>query len=143
MIKTKSQGKISQPFLDRMDLCVHVEPLSYEELKENRGESTSAQMRRAVQKAQKLQQERYQGQKIRFNSELSVKEVQEYCHLTREAEQLLAQAFAQLKLSARAYHGIIKTARTIADLEGAELIGSAHISEAVCLRSADKKIWRL
>lgn len=136
-------NKISQPLLDRMDLCVQVEPVGYEDLKESRGENTSLDMRRAVLRAQNVQRERYRGQSIRFNSELSGKEIRKYCPLTNEAEQLLAQAFTQLKLSARAYHGIIKTARTIADLEGEEQIGSTHISEAVCLRSADKKIWRL
>lgn len=136
-------SRVSQPFLDRMDLCVQVEALSYEDLHgEERGES-SARMREKATAAAQIQAARYRQESIHFNSELKAGQIEKYCILEKAAEELLEDAFRRLRLSARSYHGIIRTARTIADLDGAVKIGVPHISEAICFRSADKSIWRI
>lgn len=136
-------SRVSQPFLDRMDLCVQVEALYYEDLHgEGRCES-SAKMREKATAAAEIQAARYRQESIHFNSELKAGQIEKYCILEKAAEELLEDAFRRLRLSARSYHGIIRTARTIADLDGAVKIGVPHISEAICFRSADKSIWRI
>lgn len=94
--------------------------------------------------AAEIQAARYRQESIHFNSELKAgRYFEKYCILEKAAEELLEDAFRRLRLSARSYHGIIRTARTIADLDGAVKIGVPHISEAICFRSADKSIWRI
>lgn len=136
-------SRVSQPFLDRMDLCVQTEPLSYEDLQNQEPEESSAQMLEKVTAAAQIQAARYRQETICFNSELKAGQIPKYCILEKAAEELLADAFRQLRLSARSYHGIIRTARTIADLDGSVKIEAEHISEAICFRSADKSLWRI
>ena len=132
--------RISQPLLDRIDLAVQVPPLKYEELRYGRRKGLdSAAMRGAVVRAAKLQRERYRGKDFSFNSSLGAKEISVYCPLTGEGERLLENAYQKLELSARSYHKVIKVARTIADLEGEEVIGEGHISEALCYRAGERK----
>ena len=100
-------------------------------------------MQQKATEAAKIQVARYRQETIHFNSELKAGQIGKYCVLEKAAEELLEDAFRHLRLSARAYHGIIRTARTIADLDGAVKIGAPHISEAICFRSADKSIWRI
>ncbi len=137
-------SRVSQPFLDRMDLCVQVEALllrgsarrgAVRILGQDAGEKATA--------AAEIQAARYRQESIHFNSELKAGQIEKYCILEKAAEELLEDAFRRLRLSARSYHGIIRTARTIADLDGAVKIGVPHISEAICFRSADKSIWRI
>ena len=109
---------------------------------EERCES-SAKMREKATAAAEIQAARYRQESIHFNSELKAGQIEKYCILEKAAEELLEDAFRRLRLSARSYHGIIRTARTIADLDGAVKIGVPHISEAICFRSADKSIWRI
>lgn len=137
-------GKISQPLLDRMDLCVEVPAISYQDL-QKKGESSmdSRQMRQAVEKALDIQKERYQSLDICFNSEITGSRLNEFCILDGDAKKLLEQIFDKMGLSARAYHRILKTARTIADLAGSEVIREEYLSEAVCYRSPDKNFWRI
>ena len=136
-------SRVSQPFLDRMDLCVQVEALSYEDLHGEERCESSARMREKATAAAEIQAARYRQESIHFNSELKAGQIEKYCILEKAAEELLEDAFRRLRLSARSYHGIIRTARTIADLDGAVKIGVPHISEAICFRSADKSIWRI
>ena len=103
----------------------------------------SARMREKATAAAQIQAARYRQESIHFNSELKAGQIEKYCILEKAAEELLEDAFRRLRLSARSYHGIIRTARTIADLDGAVKIGVPHISEAICFRSADKSIWRI
>lgn len=138
-------GKLSQPFLDRMDICVEAPRVEYEALKqgcaENHQEESSAEIRSRVCKAREIQNRRYQGTKTLFNAMMNRSEVEKYCVLGKEEERLMQQAFARLSLTARSYHKILKVARTIADLEGAEQICTAHLAEAVGYRTLDKKYW--
>lgn len=132
---------LSQPLLDRIDICVEAKPVPYEALqREGVGES-SAQIRNRVAQAQQIQQERYKGTPFRFNSDLNAAALKKYCKLGRKEETLARESFEKLGLTARAYGRILKVARTIADLEGEQQITAEHLAEAICYRSLDKKYW--
>lgn len=134
-------GKISQPLLDRIDVCTEVAPVSYRELTGNLHKESSAQIRKRVMTAHKKQQERYQGLPIHFNAQLKGELLKEYCSLKSPEEKLLECAFTKLNLSARAYHKIIRVARTLADLEGEAEIAGEHILEAVRYRPPNRNDW--
>ncbi|MCI8417312.1 MAG: YifB family Mg chelatase-like AAA ATPase [Lachnospiraceae bacterium] len=134
-------GRLSQPLLDRIDICVEAPRLSYEELVGREKKETSTQIRRRMERVHKLQQERYAGSPYRFNSDLGSKGIERFCHLGHKEEELLRNAFHKLHLSARACHRIMKVARTIADLEEEVYIGRDHLMEAICYRALDKKYW--
>lgn len=132
---------ISQPLLDRMDICVEVRANPYSELRSGKEGEASARIRERVQLAAERQQERYRGTGIRFNSEIPSSLLGEYCPLTKREEARMEEIFCKLELSGRAYHKILKVARTLADLEGTKNIEERHLNEAVCYRSIDKKYW--
>ncbi|MDD2958906.1 MAG: YifB family Mg chelatase-like AAA ATPase [Lachnospiraceae bacterium] len=132
---------ISQPLLDRMDICVEAAPVSYMELSSGRKGESSADIRKRVVKAQKIQQKRYAGTEVKFNAGLKTSEIKKYCYLGKTEESLMKETFEKLQLSGRAYHRILKVARTIADLDEKDQIGVLHLKEAICYRSLDKKYW--
>lgn len=134
-------GKISQPLLDRMDLCADVAPVAYQQLRQNGKEEASAQIRQRVEKVREIQRIRFQGEKIQFNGEMQGKQVEYFCSLSEEAESLMQRAFDKMKFSARSYHKVLKVARTIADMEGEARIESRHLGEALTYRTLDKKYW--
>lgn len=134
-------SRISQPFLDRIDICVEAPRIRYEEITERSKKETSADLRKRVVKAREIQQNRYEGMEIRSNSMLGVRQIDEFCHLGKEEEQLMRQAFTSLGLTARTYHKILKVARTIADMDGGGMIRMSHLKEAIGYRTADKKYW--
>ena len=134
-------NKISQPFLDRIDICVETLEIKYEELGKKSSGETSQTIRERVEETRKIQQNRYRNEKISFNAELSPKLTETFCSLGKEEQAFLEQAFHKMNLSARAYHRILKVARTIADMEQSEQIKVVHLSEALCYRSLDKKYW--
>lgn len=133
-------NKLSQPLLDRLDLCADAEPVSFQNLKGRAGESSET-IRKRVEQVHGLQRQRYKNEPIQFNGELKGKKIEEYCKWDSQAEQLLETAFDKMGLSARAYHRVLKVARTIADMDGSFLIGRKHISEALSYRAFDKKYW--
>lgn len=133
--------KISRPLLDRIDITIEAPPVGYQDLTAKRENETSVQIRERVIKALQIQNERYHNTAYSFNAELGAKGVGTFCRLHRAEEMMLKEAFTRLGLSARAYHRIIKVARTIADLAGAEHIGCDHIAEAICYRTLDQKFW--
>lgn len=134
-------SKISQPFLDRIDICVEAERVKYEELCEEEPEEGSEEIQKRVIAAREIQSVRYRGTGILTNSQLGVKDLETYCRLGEDGEKLMRQAYTNLGLTARTYHKILCVARTIADLEGAEAIGLRHLREAVSYRTVDKKYW--
>ena len=134
-------GKLSQPFLDRMDICVEAPRVKYEALKKGGQEESSAAIRERVCRARKLQIKRYKGTKILTNAMLETREMEKYCVLGKREEELMKQAFSRLGLTARTYHKILKVGRTIADLDGEKQILERHLKEAVGYRSLDKKYW--
>lgn len=134
-------GRISQPLLDRFDICIEALQMNYKELEEKENQETSQEIRKRVRIAREIQLERYKGQSIYFNSELTPRTIKKYCRLGAKEQTLLEHAFIKMNLSARAYHRILKVARTIADLDQSEQINTKHLSEAICYRSMDQKYW--
>lgn len=134
-------GKISQPLLDRIDICSEAVSVEYKDLNNNKKSESSATIRERVMIARNIQKERYQKENIYFNAELSPKTIKKYCVLGKKESELLEDVFHKLNLSARAYHKILKVARTIADLDEQEQILTKHLMEAICYRSIDKKYW--
>lgn len=135
------RNKISGPLLDRIDLHVEMTEVAYEDLSSKQEGETSAQIRERVNRTRQLQRERFAGEGIFFNSQMSAKMIKKYCKLTSDAEKLLELSFTKLNLSARAYNRIIKVARTISDMAGETDIGKASIAEALQYRSLDSKYW--
>ncbi|MEW6074996.1 MAG: ATP-binding protein [Candidatus Omnitrophota bacterium] len=131
-------GKISGPLLDRIDIHLEIPPIKYKELTERKGAESSAAIRARVEKARVIQKMRLQEHGIVCNSQMEAKLMERYCALGEEAQGFLKMALNELKLSARAYDKILKVGRTIADLEGSDLISAQHICEAIQYRSLDK-----
>ena len=128
------QKRLSGPLLDRIDVHVEVPRVAYEKLAGvSRGES-SAQVRERVQTARARQAHRLGGTGLLCNAEMGPKEVRAHCHVAEEAQGLLKAAMARLQLSARAYHRVLKLARTIADLADGEIIAAPHLAEALQYR---------
>lgn len=138
----KYMSKFSGPMMDRIDLQVECQALSYEDLsKAPTGEPSSA-IRERVLKARQIQERRFQGQKgIHCNAQMTERMIHQYAQPDERSLDLLRMAMERLKLSARAYNRILKVARTIADLEGSENVQSQHIAEAVGYRNLDRGDW--
>ena len=135
-------NKISGPLLDRIDIQVEVTPVEYEKLQKNMNnfkEENSKTIKERVNKARKIQLERYKDLEIYSNSGLTPRLIEKYCKINRESSQILEKAFTRLNLSARAYGRILKVARTIADLEEKENIEVNHITEAIQYRNLDRR----
>jgi|CXWL01.1.fsa_nt_gi magnesium chelatase family protein len=133
---TRYQKRVSGPLLDRIDIFVEVPRVEYEKLAGEGGGEPSAQVRERVENARRLQLSRLEGRGLLCNAEMSAKEVREFCQarMDEKAQSLLKLAMAQLSLSARAFHRILKLARTIADMEPSEIIHAHHLAEAVQYR---------
>lgn len=138
----KYMGKISGPLLDRIDIQVEVTPVKYEKLQGTENIETSEKIKERVDKARRIQQNRYKELKIHSNSQLTPILIEKYCKLGEKEKQILKKAFDTLGLSARAYGRILKVARTIADLDEKENIEISHITEAIQYRNLDKKYWK-
>ncbi len=139
---SKYMGKISGPLLDRIDIQIEVTPVKYQKLNNNSKEESSEEIKLRINKARKIQHERYLNDGIYSNSQLTPKLIEKYCKLDSQSKELLENAFKKLGLSARAYTRILKVSRTIADLAGSVNIQKAHIAEAIQYRSLDKKYWK-
>lgn len=135
-------GKLSQPFLDRIDLCVEVPKVQYTDLTEEAKEEPSEAIRERIVKARILQKERYADMETQTNARLDMKHIDQYCMLQPEERQIMQQAYERLNLSARTYHKVLTVARTVADLEGKEHIEGKHLREALSYRMIDAKYRR-
>jgi magnesium chelatase family protein len=134
------RSRISGPLLDRIDIHLEVPAVAYADLVTEHGSERSATIRERVEKARAVQRLRFQGQHgIHANAHMAARDLRRYCRLTPPVESVLRQAVARLGLSARAYHRVLKIARTIADLAGAVELSAAHVSEAIQYRSLDRK----
>ncbi|MDO5601948.1 MAG: YifB family Mg chelatase-like AAA ATPase [Oscillospiraceae bacterium] len=133
--------RVSGPLLDRIDLHVEVQPVEYEALSASEEGEPTAEILKRVAKAREIQQARYAGTQAACNAQLSGAQLREACVCTPQAQTLLKGAFERLGLSARGYDRVLKVSRTIADLEGSEVIGGEHIAEALQYRNLDRKYW--
>lgn len=131
--------KLSQPLLERIDLCADVPPVDFSQISCVKPGESSAVIRERVERVRQIQSKRYEKEPICFNGELSGKQIQKYCVLTEHAFKMAQNAFELMDLSARSYHRILKVSRTIADMEGEEEIHSRHVAEALTYRAFDKK----
>ncbi len=134
-------SRLSGPLLDRIDLQVEVDGISYEELRFAPPSEDSATIKARVEKARALQRERYKGTGVHTNAQMTNAQMKKHCALTSDCERILEAAFKKLNMTARASTRVLKVARTIADLEGSENILVKHITEAVQYRSLDRKYW--
>lgn len=134
--------RLSGPLLDRFDLCAQVNDVPGESIQNQKRGKNSREIREEIRKVHEIQRERYRGTDICFNASLGIKTTEKYCKANREGEKLLQKAYEKMNLSMRAYHKILKTARTIADLADSECIEEAHISEAILYRALDKNFGR-
>ena len=134
-------SKISGPLLDRIDIHLEVSSVKYDKLNGSISAENSENIRKRVNKARKIQQDRYREYGIYSNSELSPKLIEKYCKLDNKSSSLLEASFKNLGLSARAYGRILKVARTIADLDESNNIETNHLAEAIQYRNLDRKYW--
>ena len=135
----KYQSKISGPLLDRIDLMVEMPAVGYEDLQSTASGESSTEIKKRVVKAHEIQLQRYKKEGIFFNAQLNAAQVEKYCVLGEAEQKLLKAAFSSMDLSARAYHKILKVARTAADLDGSEEITVRHLAEVLQYRSLDRK----
>jgi magnesium chelatase family protein len=137
----KYRSKISGPLLDRIDIHIEVPRVNCREVMEKDSVENSSTIRERVEEARIIQRERYDGDGIFCNAQMTKKQIREYCNIDDNAKNLLYKAMEKLNLSTRAYDRILKVARTIADLEPSEKIEISHLSEAIQYRSLDRKLW--
>jgi magnesium chelatase family protein len=134
------QKRISGPLLDRIDIHVEVPRIEYEKLADRRAGEPSAAIRARVEAARKRQQERFAGTGLLTNADMGPRELQEHVVLDEAGESMMKAAVRQLHLSARAYHRVLKLARTVADLAGEERVAAQHVAEALQYRARQLQV---
>ena len=134
------RSKISGPLLDRLDIHVEVPAVQYQDLAQEAGGESSESIKKRVNGARSVQQERFRRHKIYCNAQMPSRLLRRFCQLDGDSQRLLEAAIDKLGLSARAYNRILKIARTIADLAGVETLTSSHIAEAIQYRSLDRTL---
>lgn len=135
----KYLSKLSGPLLDRIDLHVEVDNVTYDQLQEDTLAESSAEIRKRVNRAREIQLARFKANGRTCNAQMTSADIKKYCKLDRQSVQLVEESFTKLNLSARAYNRILKVARTIADLEGSQNITVRHIAESLQYRTLDRK----
>lgn len=130
--------KLSGPLLDRIDLKIDVDRVSFVDLKSDKLEESSEEVKKRVDKARQIQLERFKGEKIYCNAKMNSRLIKKYCSIDDDSEKLIETAFEKFHMSARGYNRILKVARTIADLAGSENIELAHVAEAIAYRTIEK-----
>ena len=136
-------AKISGPLLDRIDIHIEVPAVQYKELRGGAAAEGSAEIRTRVMAARDRQRNRFKksGDKVFSNAQMSTRQIRTHCELGPDAERLLERAMQQQGLTARAHDRILKVARTIADLEGADQLAVSHLAEAIQYRTLDRSYW--
>lgn len=134
-------SRVSGPILDRIDLVCEAHAVDVKKLQGVSLSESSRDITERVMRARAMQEKRFEGTNLVFNADMSPADIRRLSPLGEEQERLLEQLFASMSLTARAYHKIIKTARTIADLEGCNQIEKKHLAEAACYRRTDHSLW--
>lgn len=137
---TRYQKKISGPLMDRIDIFLDIPRIDYEKLTDNRPAEHSEAIRQRVQKARQLQLHRFRNSGLNCNAEMSAVEVKQYCTIDIPAQSLMKTAMRQIHFTARAFHRTLKLARTIADLDNSEVMGTTHLAEALQYRQRNINI---
>ena len=132
-------NRISQPLLDRIDLCVDIPPVRFKKMIRPGRQESSAEIRLRTERVRAVQEERFRQRTIHFNGEMQPEDIRRYCALTADGEVLLEKACDAFSFSARSCHKILKVSRTIADMDGSDSILSSHLEEALSFRSYEKK----
>ena len=136
------QGRLSRPILERIDICAEARPVRFSDIRGEGQEESSETIRARVEAVCQRQRFRFrQEERIRYNSEMTPKELDRFCRLGGEQERFIRQVFEKKGLSARTFHKVLRVARTIADMEEAAEIKTAHLAEAVQLRSFEDRLW--
>ena len=135
-------NRISQPLLDRIDICVATIQIPFEELNGEHKEETSEQIRNRVMEVHERMQHRFREENFMYNSQIPAAKIKEYCKLDAKQESYMEQTYKKLNLTARSYHKILKVARTLADMDQSESIQMKHLNEAICYRNVDRQVWR-
>ncbi len=134
-------AKISGPLLDRIDIHIEVPAVPYKELASTTPGTSSQSMREQVESARQIQHRRYSGSATRYNAHMNHRQIRQHAPLDEPSQNLLKAAMSDLGLSARAHDKILRTARTIADLEAAKDIATNHLGEAINYRMLDRNLW--
>ena len=132
-------SKISGPLLDRIDIHVEVLPVEFSDLSQKPKGESSAEIRDRVIKARAIQAKRFKGTSVYSNAMMGTRQIERYCVIDKRSRELLCAAIEKMNLSARAYHRILKVARTIADLEESDVLSFVHVSEAIQYRAFDRE----
>lgn len=138
---SKYLSKVSGPLLDRLDLHVEVAPVDFSDLSSNQKEESSKQIKKRVDEARSIQNQRFEGTNVSCNARMTPEMLRRFCILDDMASKVLERAFNTLGMSARAYDRILKVSRTVADLDKSEKIETQHILEALQYRGIDNKYW--
>ena len=135
-------SRVSGPLLDRIDIHIEVPPVEFNHLSSSENTETSKEIKKRVDRVRQIQNHRFRKTSISCNAKITPALLQKMCPMDDKAKNVIGNAFDKLGLSARAYDKVLKIARTIADFDESEIIGSQHILEAVQYRSLDRKYWR-
>ena len=134
-------SRLSGPLLDRLDIHIEVPPVDFEKLADEHQGEPSSEIKKRVEAARKIQQNRLSGTSANCNAQMNAAMTREFCKASDAAMKMLQVAFDRLGLSARAYDKILRVARTVADLDNSPTIEASHIAEAIQYRSLDRKFW--
>ena len=136
-------SKISQPLLDRIDICAEAPTLNFAQITGRGNNESSEEIRKRVIKCQNLQEERYKEYGFKFNSQIPNSMINKFCSLGAEESEFMEEMYEKYNLTARTYHKVLRVARTIADMDGKQDILICHLQEALLYRGLDKKFWEV
>lgn len=134
-------GRVSQPIIDRIDICVEANPLRFDEITASHNNESSEEIRKRVIRCHEIQSDRYKSEPFSYNSKIKTNKLERYCALAGREKSYMENMYDKLGLTARTYHKILKVARTIADMDGSDAIRVKHLNEAICYRSINEKFW--
>ncbi len=136
-------AKISQPLLDRIDICAEAPTLNFAQVSKKNQNETSADIRKRVIECHKKQSARFRDYEFKFNSQIPGSLMDKFCHLDEVETKFMEEMYEKYALTARTYHKVLRVARTIADMDNQEKIQIIHLREALIYRGLDKKYWEV